>query len=142
MSNDGNDPAADRTIHIDQYTGNVLADVRYADYSPYAKAMAWGIAFHEGDLGAWNVALNTLFCLSVLFLSVSGVVMWLKRRPSGAARLAAPPRPQGARFWTGAAVVLLALCVAFPMAGAAILAVLLIDATVLRAAPALKRALS
>jgi uncharacterized iron-regulated membrane protein len=68
--------------------------------------------------------------------------MWLKRRPSGAARLAAPPRPQGARFWTGAAVVLLALCLAFPMAGAAILAVLLIDATVLRAAPALKRALS
>jgi uncharacterized iron-regulated membrane protein len=84
MSNDGPSPSADRTIHIDQYTGNVLADVRYADYSVYAKAMAWGIAFHEGDLGAWNLALNTLFCLSLVLVSVSGVVMWVKRRPSGA----------------------------------------------------------
>jgi uncharacterized iron-regulated membrane protein len=76
MSNDGPDPAADRTIHIDQYTGNVLADVRYADYSAYAKMMAWGVAFHEGDMGVLNIALNTMVCLSVIFLSVSGLVMW------------------------------------------------------------------
>ncbi|MFV0358896.1 PepSY-associated TM helix domain-containing protein, partial [Tropicimonas sp.] len=59
MSNDGPNPAADRTIHIDRYTGNVLADVRYSDYSAYARAMAWGIAFHEGDMGVWNLVLNT-----------------------------------------------------------------------------------
>lgn len=68
MSNDGHDQTADRTIHIDRHTGNVLADVRHADYSAYARAMA----FHEGDLGWWNVALNTLFCLAVVFFSVSG----------------------------------------------------------------------
>lgn len=92
MSNDGPDPAADRTIHIDQYTGNVLADVRYADYSAYARLMAWGVAFHEGDLGLWNLALNTCFCLSVIFLCGSGLVLWWKRRPAGALRLAAPMR--------------------------------------------------
>ncbi|QFT58697.1 hypothetical protein FIU94_07655 [Sulfitobacter sp. THAF37] len=142
MSNDGPDPTADRTVHIDRYTGNVLADVRFADYSPYAKAMAVGIAFHEGDLGIWNLALNTLFCLLVVLVSVSGVVMWQKRRPASASRLAAPPRPTGLPFWKGAAALVLVLGALFPMAGAAILVILLIDATVLRVLPSAKRALS
>ncbi|TYR34305.1 PepSY domain-containing protein [Mesorhizobium microcysteis] len=142
MSNDGPNPAADRTIHIDQYSGNVLADVRYADYSPYAKAMAWGIAFHEGDLGVWNLVFNTLFCLSVIGVSVSGLVMWWKRRPAGAARLAAPPRPRDLPLWKGAAALVVVLGIAFPLAGAAIVAVLLLDATLLRVVPRLRHALS
>ena len=142
MSNDGNDPWGDRTLHIDQYTGNVLADVRYADYSPYAKMMAWGIAFHEGDMGLWNLALNTLFCLSMIFLPVSGLVMWWKRRPEGASRLGAPPRPQDMTLWKGALVIVLALGVMFPLAGVAMLAVIALDALVLRFLPALRRALN
>lgn len=142
MSNDGPNPSADRTIHIDQYTGNVLADVRFADYSPYAKAMAWGIAFHEGDLGVWNLALNTLFCLSVITVTLSGLVMWWKRRPERAGRLAAPPRPRDLPLWKGAAIVVVVLGAIFPLAGAAILAVLLVDATLLRVMPGLKKALS
>ena len=141
MSNDGPNPSADRTIHIDQYTGNVLADVRYADYSVYAKAMAWGIAFHEGDLGTWNLALNTLFCLSLVLVSVSGVVMWLKRRPS-AARLGAPPRPEDIPYAKGALLITLAMSLAFPMLGLTLLAVIVLDLLVLSAVPPLKRALS
>lgn len=142
MSNDGPDPAADRTIHFDRNTGHVLADIRYADYSVYAKAMAWGIAFHEGDLGLWNLALNTGFCLSILFLSVSGLVMWWQRRPAQSARLAAPPRPRDLPFWKGAAALVLVLSVAFPLAGLAIVAVLLLDATLLRLMPGLRRVVS
>ncbi|MFN3994651.1 MAG: PepSY-associated TM helix domain-containing protein [Tabrizicola flagellatus] len=138
MSNDGPDPSADRTIHIDRHTGNVLADVRYADYSAYAKAMAWGIAFHEGDLGAWNLALNTAFCLALILVSVSGLVMWLKRRPAGA-RLGAPPRPAEIPYAKGALLVTLALALAFPMLGLTLLAVILLDLAVLSALPPLKR---
>ncbi|NHB78308.1 PepSY-associated TM helix domain-containing protein [Rhodobacter calidifons] len=141
MSNDGPDPSADRTIHIDQYTGNVLADVRYADYSPYAKMMAWGIAFHEGDLGVWNLALNTAFCLSIIVLSVSGLVMWLKRRPS-AARLGAPPRPADIPYAKGALLITLALSLAFPMLGLTLLAVIVLDLVILSAVPPLKRLVS
>ena len=142
MSNDGPNPAADRTLHLDRYTGAVLADVRYADYSLYAKGMAWGIAFHEGDMGLWNLALNTLFCLSVMLVSVSGLVMWWKRRPSGAARLAAPPRDARLPLWKGAAVLVVALGLLFPMAGLAIAAVLALDLTLLRLWPAARAALS
>lgn len=142
MSNDGPDPSADRTIHLDRYTGNVLADVGFADYSPWAKAMAYGIAFHEGDMGPWNLALNTVFCLSMIFLPVSGLVMWWKRRPEGARRLAAPPAPQGVAFWWGAAALVVALGIAFPLGGAAIAAVILLDLVLLRRVPALRRVLS
>ncbi|MFO1038875.1 MAG: PepSY domain-containing protein [Geminicoccaceae bacterium] len=142
MSDDGPDPTSDRTVHLDRYTGKVLADVRYADYSLGGKAMAVGIAFHEGEMGWWNVAFNTLFCLSVIFLAVSGVVMWWKRRPSGASRLVAPPRPGNASLWKGAVVIGLFLCFLFPLTGAVLLAVLLLDLLVLRYVPTLRRALS
>jgi uncharacterized iron-regulated membrane protein len=142
MSHDGPDPTADRTLHIDQFTGNVLADVRYADYTIYARAMAAGIAFHQGDLGLWNLALNTLFCLSVLFLSASGIVMWWKRRPAGVWRLVAPPMPAKPRLWKGAAILMLMLGLAFPLAGAALLGAILLDLSVLRFVGPLRRALS
>ncbi|GHC56428.1 PepSY-associated TM helix domain-containing protein [Neogemmobacter tilapiae] len=142
MSNDGPSPTADRTIHIDQYTGNVLADVGFADYSFYAKAMAVGIAFHEGDMGWWNVALNSTLCLSILFLSVSGLVLWWKRRPAGALRLSAPPRPDLVPLTRGVVLITLVLSMAFPMLGLTLLAVLALDLLVLTPLPRLKRALS
>jgi len=142
MSNDGPNPAADRTIHIDQYSGKVLADVGYADYSAYARMMAWGIAFHEGDMGNWNLALNTLFCLSVIFIAASGVVMWWLRRPAGARRLAAPPRPANLPLWKGAVLVGLVVSMAFPLVGITLIALLALDILVLSHLPALKRAVS
>ena len=141
MSNDGPNPAADRTIHIDQFTGNVLADVRFADYSVYAKMMAWGIAFHEGDLGAWNLALNTVFCLAIIAMSVSGIVMWVKRRPAGA-RLGAPPRPADIPYAKGTVLITLGLSLAFPMLGLTLLAVIVLDLVILSAVPPLKRLVS
>jgi uncharacterized iron-regulated membrane protein len=142
MSNDGPDPSADRTIHIDQFTGKILVDVGYADYSAWAKMMAYGIAFHEGDMGLWNLALNTLFCLSMIFLPVSGLVMWWKRRPERAFRLAAPPAPQGLAFWWVAAALIVVLGLAFPLGGAAIAGVIVLDLVLLRHVPMLRRVLS
>lgn len=104
--------------------------------------MAWGIAFHEGDMGWWNIALNTLFCLAMIFVPLSGIVMWWKRRPTGAGRLAAPPRPAEVPFAMGAILLTLALALAFPMLGLTILAVILLDLVVIGAIPPLKPALS
>ena len=142
MSNDTPDPTSDRTVHLDRYTGRILADVRFADYSLGGKAMAVGIAFHEGDLGVWNIALNTVFCSSIVFLAISGVVMWWKRRPDNAGRLVAPPRPGEFPLWKGAIVVGLFLCLAFPLVGVALLAVLAFDMLVVQNIPPLQRALS
>ena len=124
-SYDSTTPTADRTVHIDQYMGNILADVTYADYPALGKAMAVGIALHEGQLGWWNVALNALFCLSVVTLCVTGVVMWWKRRPAG--ELGAPRYPRDYRLTLGVAVIAIIAGLAFPLGGLAIIVFAIID---------------
>ncbi|TKD22682.1 PepSY domain-containing protein [Rhodobacter capsulatus] len=142
MSYDSPDPTADRTVHVDQYTGKILADVRFADYPLMGKAMAVGIALHEGQMGLWNIVLNLAVCGAFVLSCVAGTVLWWKRRPVAAGRLAAPPRAPEGPLWKGGLIVAAIVALAFPLAGAAILAVLLLDALVLRHLPGLKRVLS
>jgi len=141
MNTDSPDPMSDRTVHVDRYTGNILADVRFEDYSWAGKAMAVGIALHMGTLGLWSVLANTLVCLSVIFLCASSVVMWWKRR-AGGLRLSAPPLPRNMPLWQGATLVALAVSMAFPMAGLTMLTVMALDLLVISRIPALKRAVS
>tara|TARA_R110002020_G_scaffold36134_8_gene108632 strand:- start:385 stop:1794 length:1410 start_codon:yes stop_codon:yes gene_type:complete len=142
MNTDSTDPLSDRTVHVDRFTGNILADVRFEDYSWAGKAMAVGVALHMGTMGLWSVSANTLVCLSVLFLCASSVVMWWKRRPAGSLRLAAPPLPRDMPLWQGAVMVALAVSLAFPMAGLTLVVVLALDQLVLSRVPGLRRVLS
>lgn len=142
MSYDSTDPTADRTVHIDQYTGKVLADVRYADYPLVGKAMAVGIALHEGQMGWWNIALNWAFCALIILMCAGGSVMWWKRRPAGALRLAAPPVPADVPMVKGVLLIALFLSLAFPVLGLTLLGVLAVDLLLLTPIPALKRLLS
>ena len=142
MSYDSKDPTSDRTVHIDQYTGKVLADVRYADYPVGGKAMAVGIALREGQMGLWNIALNLAFCLAVIFLCLGSVVMWWVRRPAKALRLAAPPLPTEVPVSGWMVLVLLVLSLAIPVLGLTLLAVLALDLVVLRLVAPLKRLVS
>lgn len=142
QSEDSVAPSDDRTLHFDRYTGNLLADIGYADYSLMAKAMAQGIALHKGLADLWNWVLNLVLLTLILMVNVTGIVMWWKRRPSGAMRLAAPPVPADMPMWKGAVLVALVLAMAFPMAGVALLAVIAVDLLLLPNVPRLKAALS
>jgi uncharacterized iron-regulated membrane protein len=142
LSSVSSDPTSDRPVHVDQYTGKILADVRYEDYSLAGKAMAVGIALHMGLLGLWSVLANTVFCLAVLFLSISSLVLWWKRRPSAAGRLVAPPMPENMPLWQGAVLIGLAVSLAFPMAGITLVAVLALDFFLLSRITLLKRIVS
>lgn len=142
MSGDLTNPFKDRTVHVDRYTGRVLADVAFADYSVVAKGMAIGIALHQGDIGLWSAWANILACLAIVLLCASGVVMWWIRRPQGSGRLVAPTVPAQAPLWTGGALVMVITGLAFPLAGAVLLAVVLLDWLLISRVPALKNALS
>mgnify|MGYP000398006007 CR=1 FL=1 len=142
MSTDSTNPTSDRTVHVDQYTGRVLADVHFEDYSRAGKAMAVGVALHMGTLGLWSVLANTVVCLAVIFLCGSALVLWWKRRPAKSGRLSAPPMPQKMPLWQGAALVGLFVSMAFPMAGIALLTVLALDTLILARMPKLRAVLS
>jgi uncharacterized iron-regulated membrane protein len=133
-------PANLVTLHIDQYTGAVLADVRWDDYSPAAQAVEVGIAFHTGRyFGTWNQVTGVAASLLVIAQSVTGVVMWWRRRRPG--RLGAPPMPANFPLWKGAVAVIAVLCVLFPLVGYSLTVVLLLDWLIISRLPPLQRAL-
>ena len=120
-----------RVVHLDRYTGQVLADVGYRDYGVAGRAVEWGIQLHTGRQFGWlNQLVMLAGCLSIVVLAVSAVVMWWKRRPHG--RIAAPPRRAGDRAALGAIVVAGALGTLYPLLGASMLAALVLDAMVPR----------
>ena len=120
------DVRSQRVVHLDRYSGAVLADVGYKDYGAAGRAVEWGVSLHTGRQFGWVNQLVMLFgCLAILLLTVSAVVMWWKRRPQR--RLAAPPRRVGDRAAIGAVSVAALLGLLYPLLGASMLLAMLID---------------
>ncbi|QUM88569.1 PepSY domain-containing protein [Moritella sp. 36] len=127
MSGDITDPRLDRTTHIDQYSGRVLADVTWNEYNLMGKFMAAGIALHKGDVSEVNKIVNVFFCLAFIFIAISGAVMWWIRRPVGKKVLGAPPRFEHEGVWKVGLITIVVLSFMLPMAGGTIAFVLLVD---------------
>lgn len=135
------DPRDQLTIHLDQYSGAVLADIRWQDYSLVPQAVEMGIALHQGTFGGLvNQLVMLTVCLLIILLSVSGGVMWWLRRPQG--RLGAPAMPANFPLWRGAVLILLVLAVIFPLVGASLLVALAFDYLLVQRVPTLQRVLN
>lgn len=132
MAGDIIDPRQDRTTHFDQYSGDVLVDVSWNDYSVVAKLMAAGVSLHQGDISPINKWLNALFCVAFIAISVTGALMWWKRRPAKQNKLGVPMRFEQEGIWKVGICTLFAVCLLFPLAGLSIVAVLLLDTLMIR----------
>lgn len=128
------------TISYDALTGREKSREGQADKHPIDQVLAYGIAWHEGQLLGWvNQLIGLLTAMVLVMLPVSGFVMWRRRRPADA--LGAPPLPRGKARIGGLAVVLGVLMVLLPLLTASLLVVLLIDALVVSRVPRLARRL-
>ncbi len=131
------DPLKQATLHLDQYSGKVLADVRWRDYGLVPKATEMGIALHEGVyFGLANQLLMLFGALVVILLAVSGAIMWWQRRP--ARTLGAPAMPPNFPLWKGAVAIICVMGLLFPFVGISLLFVLLLDSLVLSRVPRMK----
>lgn len=115
------DPRLDRTVHIDQYSGKVLADIGWKDYNLAARAMAAGIPLHKGQVSLLNLIINTLVCLLLVLSSVAALVLWVKRRnkkqSSLKGKLSAPPLSGDTTLPTGARILFAITALLFPVTG-------------------------
>ncbi|WP_410657110.1 PepSY-associated TM helix domain-containing protein [Amycolatopsis sp. lyj-112] len=95
-------------VAVDGGTGQVLGEVRFADYPLMAKLARWGIDAHMGVLFGWpNQILLLLLGAGLVTLVVLGYRMWWKRRPTRATGLTfGRPIPRGQ--WRKAPRVLVA----------------------------------
>lgn len=127
ISGDISDPRLDRTVHIDQYSGEVLVDIGFSDYSLLAKAMAVGVALHKGNASWVNLLINTLLCMVFSLICITAIVMWWQRRPKGSQSINAPKRIVTHERWYAGLIALLIVAMFFPLTGVAIAAFAVID---------------
>lgn len=131
-------PQEGATLHVDQYSGAVLADLRFEDHGIVAKAITVGIKVHQGDYFGWaNKALILAVALGLIGMVGAGVTMWWRRKPPGESGAPRPDEDADLPPWTPAVIV--ALGVLFPLFGVTLLAALAVDRLVVRRVPALRR---
>ncbi|EJN00598.1 PepSY domain-containing protein [Phyllobacterium sp. YR531] len=130
-----------RTIHYDRYTGKPLIDINFSQYGIGGKVIEFGVGVHMGQYwGLANQIVMLLTCLAIVLTSVTAIIMWWKRRPSG--RLGVPPMPSQTSVFITLTLVILGFGIAFPLTGFAILAMLVIDQLITRIPSPLKRVFS
>lgn len=118
-----------RSLYVDGVTGEVRADLRYAQFGVGAQAFEWGIATHQGtQYGQINRLVMLSGCIAVWLLGISGLVMWWRRRPSG--RLGAPVAPPGPRVRAAVLGIVVPFSILYPLTGLSLVAALLLDRVV------------
>lgn len=132
-----NKPEDQATLHIDQYSGKILADLRFKDYGLLAKMISIGIALHEGRyFGLFNQIMGLITCMGLIVITASGLLMWWKRKPSN--KLGAPPLPKNFKMLKWVGVIVIAFGLFFPLVGVSLLFVLLLDRFFIRRVPIVK----
>jgi uncharacterized iron-regulated membrane protein len=115
-----------QTVHFDQWTGQEIMHIRFSDYPTLKRLTSYGIALHEGALFGWfNQLLGVIAALGIVTMSVSGALMWWRRRPQG--KLAAPKKPLNHSVSLGVTVIVFALAAFLPMVALSLIAVLTLD---------------
>ncbi|MCS1351027.1 PepSY domain-containing protein [Mechercharimyces sp. CAU 1602] len=119
-------PERQATLHIDQYSGKVLADLRFSDYGTLAKIISIGIALHEGHyFGVINQVIALITCLGLIGIVATGIWMWWKRKPAG--KFGAPPAKPLGRWKWGVLIILLIFGLILPLVGISLVVILLLD---------------
>jgi uncharacterized iron-regulated membrane protein len=114
-------------LHLDQYSGGVLADVRYGDFGLLGRFGLWAIIAHEGHLfGLLNQILGTCAALGVLLIAVAGLMLWRVRAGMPAGANALGPLPLPVKVGVGVLAGLL------PLLSVSLVAIFAVDRLILR----------
>jgi len=125
------------TVHIDQYSGAVLADYRYDHYGPIGKIVAWGITLHKGtQFGLLNQLVSLIICLGIIFVVCSGFYLWWKRKPK---KGLGAPKATSIKKLNSFFFLLIGLAILFPLVGLSLIVVWLIDLLIIQRISVLKK---
>jgi uncharacterized iron-regulated membrane protein len=118
----------ERAVYLDQYSGKLLGDLPFRDWYAGGKAIEWTTNVHQGREYGWvNRYAMLIGCIAILFLAISSLTMWWKRRPRGSIGFpAAPADPRVARGLLG---IMVPIGIFFPLVGASMIAAFLVEFT-------------
>jgi uncharacterized iron-regulated membrane protein len=124
------DRPLDVDLVLDGRTGAILKRTGFDAKPLLDRMVGTGIAAHEGQLfGPLNQLLSLFTTMGLVLLSVSGLVMWRKRKPEGV--LGAPAAVRRVRFSYGLIALMVVLGLYFPFLGVSMVLVGLTERFVL-----------
>lgn len=118
-------------LELDGARAAIVSRHDFSERSLLDRVIGVGIAAHEGQLFApLNQFLGLFTAVSLWLVSISALVMWWRRRPTGA--LGAPAPVAGAPLAIGVIALIVLLGIALPMLGVTLLIVWGVERTLLR----------
>ena len=119
------------TLTYDPMTGKQTSRQTFADKHVIDRVVGYGVAWHEGQLFGWiNQLIGVVTASMLVTLSVTGFVMWRRRKPDG--QLGAPKGPATPVKLRGVAALILVLAAFLPLLAASLLAMWLIELLIIR----------
>ena len=103
----------------------------------WRKLISLGISFHQGEFGLISQLFILALVIGIVMITVSGLVMWWKRKPNG--KLGAPSLPENFKILKGVALIILVLGLFFPLVGISLLVVWVLDYLVINRIPIVKQ---
>jgi len=130
------------TYSVAPASAAVTAVQGFADQNIVDRVVNVGVAAHEGQLfGRANQAILLLNAIGIVLITVSGVMMWWRRRPARSLGAPPPSAKPPARTGLPASLLVLVILLALllPLFGASLLLVLVLERTLLRGWPSARR---
>jgi uncharacterized iron-regulated membrane protein len=119
---------------LDGTTGAILSRTDFQSKPWLDRVIGTGIAAHEGQLfGLANQLVSLFTVMGLVMLSVSGMILWWKRKPENV--LGAPAATRRVRFSTGLITLMVLFGLYFPFLGGSMILVALIEKFILRRMP-------
>lgn len=125
---------------LDNNTGEVIKRNGFKDKALVDKIIGVGISAHEGQLFGWvNQLLGVIAALGLFILSVSGFVLWRKRKPVD--RLGAPYKIKDQKLAKSKGVIVLMVILAalLPMLLISVIVIVLLESFVIPKFPKLQK---
>ena len=110
--------------------GSIEKQSGFAEKKLVDRAIGIGIAAHEGYLFGWfNLVLGVLTCAGLMLISLSGFILWRKRKPQSV--LGAPPA-MPARIGMAVVAITFGLALFLPLLAISLVVLLLTEFVLLR----------
>lgn len=127
------------TLEVRPKSGEVVSRDDFASKHWIDRAVAIGIAAHEGQLfGVANQILGVITAGGLVLLCISGVIMWWRRRDRGTLGAPTPVKEQSAWSW-GLLLIIVGLGLYLPLFGLSLILVVALERLLLVRIPRVNR---
>ena len=125
IKNKAQDLYEQKVFHYDQNSQNLIKSFTWDDVGSMMQSRQWLMHFHQGLFGLWNWILMLVVSLLFFLSGIAGIVSYYLRKTKN--DFSIPSVPIQFKVGKGIIVILLFLCVFFPLFGASVLLIVIFE---------------